>query len=158
MGIFKSAAKSGFSLKKDKEVSKGRTKLASTLLRLPVGLFVVNSGINKLGLKGEGAEGLQGMAATGIPAVNELDADTLAKAIAYSEIGIGSALIAPFIPNRLAGLALTTFGSGLLTMYLGNDENTEDDGIRPSQKGLPLAKDSWLVAIGAALMALPNQK
>ena len=43
-------------------------------------------------------------------------------------------------------------------MYFGNDENTEDDGIRPSQKGLPLAKDSWLVAIGAALMALPNQK
>ena len=30
MGIFKSAAKSGFSLKKDKEVSNGRTKLAST--------------------------------------------------------------------------------------------------------------------------------
>ena len=42
-------------------------------------------------------------------------------------------------------------------MYFGNDAMTEDDGIRPSQEGLPLSKDSWLVAIGAALMALPRK-
>lgn len=158
MSILKSAAKTGLSLKKDKEVAKGRTKLASMLLRIPTGLFIANSGINKLGLEGEGAEGLQNMAAVGIPAVKEIDADTFAKIISASEIGVGSALLAPFIPNRLAGLGLTTFACGLLTIYFRGEDNTESDGIRPSSDGTPLAKDSWLAAIGAALMALPNVK
>ena len=42
-------------------------------------------------------------------------------------------------------------------MYFGNDAMTEDDGIRPSQEGLALSKDSWLVSIGTALMALPRK-
>lgn len=133
-------------------------KLASAFLRVPTGAFILNSGIGKLGLKGEAAEGVQGFAATGIPALGKLDPDTFGKFISYSEIGIGASLLAPFVPNKLAGAALATFGSGLLTLYFNNDNMTEEDGIRPSDDGIAIAKDSWLVGIGAALIALGSTK
>ena len=47
--------------------------------------------------------------------------------------------------------------AALLTMYFGNEEMTEADGIRPSPEGIALSKDAWLVAIGAGLMALPSK-
>ncbi|PFG27601.1 Uncharacterised protein [Corynebacterium renale] len=133
-------------------------KLASAFLRVPTGAFILNSGIGKLGLKGEAAEGLQGFAATGIPALGKLDPDTFGKFISYSEIGIGASLLAPFVPNKLAGAAVAAFGSGLLTLYFNNDNMTEEDGIRPSEDGIAIAKDSWLVGIGAALIALGSTK
>lgn len=133
-------------------------KLASAFLRVPTGAFILNSGIGKLGLKGEAAEGLQGFAATGIPALGKLDADTFGKFISYSEIGVGASLLAPFVPNKLAGAAVAAFGSGLLTLYFNNDNMTEEDGIRPSEDGIAIAKDSWLVGIGAALIALGSTK
>ena len=133
------------------------TRLAAALLRVPTGLFILNSGAGKLGADEGTAEFLHGMAQTGIPALKDVDPKTCAKFVAYSETGIGAALLAPFVSNRLAGAALTTFGAGLLTMYFGNDAMTEDDGIRPSQEGLSLSKDSWLAAIGTALMALPRK-
>lgn len=129
---------------------------ASAALRVPLGLYILNSGVGKFGVGKEGAEGLQGMAATGIPALKDLDAETFAKSLATGETALGTALLAPFVSNRLAGLGLAAFGAGLLTMYFGNDAMTEDDGIRPSTEGLSLSKDSWLVAIGAGLMALPS--
>lgn len=132
--------------------------IASTILRAVTGAFILNSGWNKKDLPAEAAGGLQEMAATGIPQLKDMDADTFGKFISYSEMGVGAALLAPFVSNRLAGAALTTFGSGLLTMYFGNDDMTESDGIRPSQEGTALAKDSWLVAIGAALLLWPNDK
>ena len=59
--------------------------------------------------------------------------------------------------RAVAGLGLTAFGAGLLSMYFGGDQYTEDDGIRPSSAGLAIAKDSWLVGIGLALAALPRK-
>ncbi|MHC9579395.1 hypothetical protein ACQQ6Z_03670 [Corynebacterium diphtheriae] len=56
---------------------------------------------------------------------------------------------------RVAGLMLGAFFSGLLSMYFGEESNTEKkDGIRPSQSGLSLAKDSWLFAIAGALLTM----
>lgn len=142
---------------KAQKAAKSKTRFASGALRVPTGLYILNSGIGKIGADEGTAEFLHGMAVTGIPALKDMDKETFAKFVAYSETGIGAALLTPFVSNRLAGAALATFGAGLLTMYFGNDAMTEDDGIRPSQEGLPLSKDSWLVAIGAALMALPRK-
>lgn len=129
---------------------------ASAALRVPTGLYILNAGLGKFAAGKEEAEGLQDMAATGIPALDEFDSETFAKALATGETALGALLLMPFVSNRLAGLGLATFGAGLLTMYFGNDAMTEDDGIRPSSDGIALAKDSWLVAIGSALMALPK--
>lgn len=136
---------------------KANTKFASAALRVPTGAYILNAGLGKFEAKGEAAEGLRDLGATGIPAIKEFDAETFAKALATAETALGAGLLCPFIPNRLAGLGLTAFGAGLLTMYFGNPDMTESDGIRPSDAGKSMAKDAWLVGTGLALAALPRK-
>ncbi|SDS69270.1 DoxX family membrane protein [Corynebacterium timonense] len=136
---------------------KATTKVASVALRAPLGLYILNAGLGKFNSDEEAAQGLQDMAATGLPFVKEIEPKNFASLLAAGETALGAALLLPFIPNRLAGLGLTAFSAGLLSMYFGNPDMTEDDGIRPSQSGTSLAKDSWLGAAGVALMALPKK-
>lgn len=121
-------------------------------LRLASGAFVLNSGYSKLGMDAETAKGLQDMAVNAIPQLASLDAEDFGKYLAAGEITLGAALLAPFVPSRLAGLALTAFAGTLVTVYLRTPGMTESDGIRPSQQGTVLAKDIWLAAIGLALL------
>ncbi|GAB3849333.1 hypothetical protein [Nesterenkonia populi] len=127
-------------------------KLSTLALRTVPGAFILNAGIGKLKLDAESAAGLQGMAATGVPAVKNLPPEKFGKALAYGEIALGAALLTPLVSNRLAGLALGGFSAGMLSMYFRNDAMTEADGVRPSQDGTPLAKDAWLAAIAVALI------
>ncbi|GAA4918301.1 hypothetical protein [Nesterenkonia rhizosphaerae] len=127
-------------------------KLSTLALRTIPGAFILNSGIGKLRLNAESAAGLQDMAATGIPAVKNLPPQKFGKALAWGEIGVGAALLTPVVSNRLAGLALGGFSAGLLSMYFRNDAMTEADGVRPTQDGTALAKDTWLAAIAVALI------
>lgn len=125
--------------------------IANAVLRAVPGAFVLNSGIGKLGID-EGTAGyLQQAAAKGIPAVSQMSAKQFGQFLTYGEIAVGGALLAPFVPTRVAGLALTTFASGLVAAYFRTPEMTKDDGVRPSEEGMTLAKDIWLLAIGAAL-------
>lgn len=127
-------------------------KLDTALLRAVPGAFILNSGIGKLGIDEESAGGLQQMAANGVPMVENMTPAQFGKFLSYGEIAVGAALLLPFVPTRIAGAALTTFASGLVANYFSIDSMTEDDGIRPSQDGIPVAKDTWLAAIGLALM------
>lgn len=127
-------------------------KLSTLALRAVPGAFILNSGIGKLRLNAESAAGLQGMAATGIPAVKGLPPEQFGKALAWGEIAVGAALLTPAVNTRLAGLALGGFSAGLLSIYFRNDAMTESDGVRPSQDGTALAKDTWLAAIAVALV------
>ncbi|WP_291314487.1 DoxX family membrane protein [Corynebacterium sp. UBA2622] len=136
---------------------KADTKVASIALRAPIGLFMLNTGLEKFQADKATAEFLQNMASTGLPFVKEMDAENFAKLIAASETSLGAALLLPFVPNRLAGLGLSTFAAGLLSMYFRNPAMTQSDGIRPTQEGLDLSKNTWLAAIGAALLALPKK-
>lgn len=126
--------------------------LSNLALRAIPGAFILNSGYGKLNLDEQTAGQLQSMAANAFPAVKDLDAETFGKALAYSEFVVGGALVLPVIPSRVAGLALGAFAGGLLTMYFKTDEMTEEDGIRPSQAGTAVAKDSWIAAIALALI------
>jgi len=128
----------------------------NAVLRAVPGAFILNSGIGKLGLPPEAAAGLQGAASKGIPQLAEIPAEQFGKMLAYGEIAVGAALLIPFVPTRLAGAALATFATGLLAMYVRTPELTEKDGIRPSRAGVPIAKDSWLLAIGVALAVDPD--
>ena len=133
-------------------------KISSTILRAIPGAYILNSGISKLGLDAEAAAGLQGFAATGIPALKQLDPTTFGKLVAYGEIAVGSTLLLPFVNKRLAGLALGGFAAGMLAIYFRNEALTEADGVRPSQDGTPISKDLWLAAIAAALVLSPSDK
>lgn len=126
--------------------------LSHAALRLVTGAFILNSGIGKLKLDKEHAAGLQSMAGNAIPAVKQLEAERFGKLLCAGEITVGSMLLAPFIPARLAGLALATFSGSLVTMYLRTPWMTEADGIRPTADGTAFAKDVWMLGIATALI------
>lgn len=127
-------------------------RISNAVLRAVPGAFILNSGIGKLGIDAETASALQGMAKAAVPQVEKLSPEQFGKLLSYSEIAVGAALVLPFVPRVVAGAALAGFSGSLLAMYLKTPWMTEDDGVRPTQEGLQFAKDSWLVAIAAALL------
>jgi uncharacterized membrane protein YphA (DoxX/SURF4 family) len=125
--------------------------LGTIAMRGVTGAWILNSGINKTSMDEGTSNFVKGMAASGIPALANLTDAQFKKFISAGEITVGSALLLPFVSNKVAGVALGTFAAGLLTMYFRNESMTQEDGIRPSQDGTPLAKDMWLAAIAAGL-------
>ena len=128
-------------------------KLSHVPLRLATGAFILNSGLGKRGLQGEAAEGLHGMASVTLPGpLREMDATEFAQLLSRAEIALGVALLAPFVPSRLAGAALTAFGGGLLSLYMRTPGMRQEGSFRPTQAGTALAKDVWLVGAGLTLL------
>ena len=128
-------------------------KLSHVPLRLATGAFILNSGLGKRGLQGEAAEGLHGMASVTLPGpLREMDATEFAQLLSRAEIALGVALLAPFVPSRLAGAALTAFGGGLLSLYMQTSGMRQEGSFRPTQAGTALAKDVWLVGAGLTLL------
>jgi hypothetical protein len=70
--------------------------------------------------------------------------------LAGAEIGLGAALLLPIVPAVVAGAGLVGFAGGLLGLYLRTPGMHQ--GLRPTQQGTPIAKDVWLLGIGAALV------
>lgn len=126
--------------------------LSNAALRLTSGALILNSGIGKLGMD-EGTYGyLQQMAATGVPQVEKLSPKVFGKSLAVAETALGASLLVPVVSAKLAGLGLTAFSAGMLTMYFGDENMTQDDGIRPTQEGTSLAKDVIMLGAGLALL------
>ncbi|WNI26779.1 hypothetical protein [Streptomyces sp. ITFR-16] len=121
--------------------------------RLATGAFILNSGLGKLKADEATAETLHGMACTAYPFLKKIEPDRFTKLLAWSEITVGATLLAPFVPTRLAGLALTGFSGGLLGLYLRVPGMREPGSLRPSQNGVPLAKDVWMFGIGLGFLA-----
>ncbi|WP_334123863.1 MULTISPECIES: hypothetical protein [Glutamicibacter] len=126
--------------------------IANAALRLVSGAFILNSGINKLRIDEASAAGLQQMATNGVPQLAELEPSVFGKVVSISEISLGSALLLPLVPSRLAGLGLGAFSGVLLSSYLRTPGMTESDGVRPTADGTALAKDVWLAGIAVALI------
>lgn len=126
--------------------------LAQLPLRLTTGAFVLNSGIGKLSLSDEDAEGLQQMAANGVPVLADMSPAAFRRFIAFTEIGVGAAQLIPKVPGWLAGSALSAFSAGLLNMYLNTPGMTQEDGVRPSQDGTSVAKDVWMLGAGVSMI------
>lgn len=125
--------------------------IGNAALRLVSGAFILNAGIGKLHLAEEHAAGLQTAAARVIPQAGTLEPAQFGKLLSASEIGLGTLILLPFIPTRLAGLALGVFSGGLVATYLKSPGMTEEDGIRPTPAGTAMAKDFWLAGIAVAL-------
>lgn len=121
--------------------------------RLATGAFVLNSGLGKLKADEATAQGLHGMACTAYPFLGKLDAERFTRLLACAEIAVGGTLLAPFVPTRLAGLALTAFSGGLVGLYLRVPGMREPGSLRPTQDGVALAKDTWMLGIGLGFMS-----
>ncbi|GAA3159391.1 MULTISPECIES: hypothetical protein [Streptomyces] len=120
--------------------------------RLATGAFILNSGLGKLKADEETAAGIHGMACTAYPFLDKLEPRVFVRLLAWSEVAIGSALLAPVVPSRLAGAALTGFSAGLVGLYLRTPGMREPGSLRPTQNGIPLAKDTWMLGIGLGLL------
>src|SRR3954471_12976574 len=124
-------------------------------LRAITGAFILNSGITKLKGGQETAEGVHGFATAAYPTFKRLRPEQFTKLLAAGEIALGAALLTPVVPAALAGAGLTAFSAGLLGLYLRVPGMHREGSLEPTENGMALAKDSWLLGIGLSLLASP---
>jgi uncharacterized membrane protein YphA (DoxX/SURF4 family) len=120
-------------------------------LRLISGGYVLDSGIGKWHADDDTAKQLHGFARGAYPFLGEIDPATFTKALAAGEVGLGAALLIPLVPVVVAGIGLLGFGGALLRLYAVTPGMRRPGSVFPTPDGVALAKDAWLVAIGAAL-------
>jgi hypothetical protein len=120
--------------------------------RISAGAFILNSGLGKRGADEQAAAGMQGFAAGTYPFLKNLQPQQFAKALSTSEIAVGVLLLAPVVPTAVAGAALTVFSGGLLGLYLRTPGMRKPGSLAPTEQGLAIAKDSWLLGIGIGLL------
>ncbi|TYP82888.1 hypothetical protein [Blastococcus xanthinilyticus] len=120
--------------------------------RISAGAFILNSGLGKRGADEEAAAGMHGFASGTYPFLASVPPQQFAKALSTAEIAVGAALLTPFVPTAVAGAALTAFSGGLLGLYLKTPGMRKEGSLAPTEQGLAIAKDSWLLGIGIGLL------
>jgi hypothetical protein len=121
-------------------------------LRAITGAFVLNSGLTKLKAGPETAEGVHGFATAAYPEFKRLRPEQFTKLLGAGEVALGAALLAPMVSPALAGAGLTAFSAGLLGLYFKVPGLREEGSLKPTQEGMAIAKDSWLLGIGLSLL------
>lgn len=121
-------------------------------VRLVTGAFILDAGINHTNPDEQTAQQVHGMASGTYPFFSPLDPMTFTRLLGYGEAALGAVLLTPFVPSLLAGAGLVAFSGGLLGMYLRTPGMRRGQGLRPTPDGIPLAKDSWMLGIGAGLI------
>ncbi|MDT7565886.1 MAG: hypothetical protein QOI50_4357 [Pseudonocardiales bacterium] len=125
-----------------------RLKIHHWPSRLAVGAIVLDSGLGKRAADEQAAARLHSFASSAYPLMKRLDARTFTKLVAYGEVTLGAALLLPFVPAGVAGVGLTAFSAGLLGMYLRTPGMRQKGSLRPTEQGLALAQDAWMLGIG----------
>ena len=121
--------------------------------RLATGAYVLHAGIEKWRGSPERAAGMHGMAAGAFPLLGKLAPTTFLRLLAVAEITTGVALLAPVVPNALAGAPLTAFSAALTAMYLRTPALHKPHSVWPTPAGIGISKDVWMLAIGLSLLA-----
>ncbi|MGV9391869.1 hypothetical protein ACWDQL_22410 [Streptomyces olivaceus] len=116
--------------------------------RLATGAFILNSGLAKRGADEQTAAMMHGMAKNTYPFLGKVEPGKFVRLLSAGEIALGAALLLPVVPTALAGAGLTAFSAGLLGLYLRTPGMREEGGLRPTQEGTALAKDTWMLGIG----------
>lgn len=127
-------------------------KIRRAPLRAVTGAFILNSGLSKLNADEDTAKGTHGMAAAAYPALSDIDHKVFIRGLAIAETALGTALLLPIAPAGLVGAGLLAFSGGLITMWYRTPGMRQEGSIRPTSQGIALAKDSWMVGIGASLL------
>jgi hypothetical protein len=127
-------------------------KLRNIPTRLAAGAYILHSGLSKRDAPAEMAAGLHGLAAGAYPLVKDWTPQDFVRRLSAAEIAVGSLVLLPLVPTPLAGLALSGFGGGLVTMYLRTPSLRQPGSIWPNQNGTAVSKDVWLLGIGLGLL------
>jgi uncharacterized membrane protein YphA (DoxX/SURF4 family) len=120
--------------------------------RIATGAFILNSGVGKLSADEEAAARLHGFAVGTYPFLARLKPKDFARLLAITEMTLGSALLLPIVPTAVAGAGLAAFSGGLLGLYARTPGMRREGTPFPSEQGVALAKDSWLMGIGLGLV------
>ena len=128
-------------------------KIRRAPVRLTTGAFILNSGLDHLKADEHTAGQLHEMAAGTYPFLGKVGPKVFTKSLAVGEVVVGALLLAPIVPAKLAGLALTGFAGGLIGLYVRTPGLRREHSVFPTQQGLGYAKDTWLGAIGVSLLA-----
>ncbi|SDP57659.1 hypothetical protein SAMN04487981_12754 [Streptomyces sp. cf386] len=122
-------------------------------LRLTVGAFFLNSGLSKRDADDATAERLHQFAAATYPFLGKFGAQKFVRLLSTGEIAVAAALLLPVIPAAVAGAALTAFSCGTLGLYLRTPGMRQEGSLRPTEQGIVLAKDVWMLGVGISLIA-----
>ncbi len=114
---------------------------------------MLHSGLEKQSADEEHAKRLHGLASGTYRTLENLEPPRFTKLLSVAEIALGAALLAPFVPDRLAGAGLAAFSGGLLGMYWKTPGLRKDNSIWPSQAGIGISKDVFMLGIGLGLLA-----
>jgi hypothetical protein len=128
------------------------SKLRRAPLRITTGAFILNSGLGKLNGDDDTAKAVHGMATGAYPFLDKVPPKPFLKGLALAEIGLGGALLLPLVPAGLAGLGLTGFSAAQLTMWWRTPGMHGEGTPRPTQQGIPIAKDVWMLGSGVSLV------
>jgi hypothetical protein len=120
--------------------------------RIAAGAFILNSGVGKWSADEETAAQLHGFAVGAYPFLAKLKPKDFVRLLSATEITLGAALLVPVIPSALVGAGLTAFSGGLLGLYARTPGMRKDGTPFPTQQGIPLAKDAWMLGIGLGLV------
>ncbi|GAA4057790.1 MULTISPECIES: hypothetical protein [Actinomadura] len=130
-----------------------KLKLRTVPSRLASGAYILHSGLELWNGDEEQATATHGMAAAAFPFLKGVPPRRFLRLLAAGQIATGAALLAPFVPNALAGTALTGFGGSLVAFYLRAPGLRKPGSVWPSQAGIGVSKDVWLLGIGLGLLA-----
>ena len=130
------------------------TKLWHVPVRLATGAVILDQGLGKLGADEERAKWLHERAVIAFPELfKDMDPQDFAQLFTACEISLGGALLGiGIVPSGLAGLGLVGFGGALTRLYLTAPGLRREGSLAPTPQGIALVKDSWMLAIGAALV------
>jgi hypothetical protein len=120
--------------------------------RLATGAYILHSGLQKRDADEETAKGLHGMAVQAYPVLEHMPPDRFVRLLSAAEIATGGALLLPLVPSALAGAALTAFSGALVGLYARSPGMREPGSPWPTERGVALSKDSWMLGIGLGLL------
>ncbi len=121
--------------------------------RAAAGSYVLHSGLEKWNGSEEQAKGLHAAASGAYPVLDKVPPTTFLKVLSAAEIGTGGAPAAARRQQQARRSRLTAFAGSLVGMYLRTPGLRQPGSVWPSQAGIGVSKDIWMVGIGLGLLA-----
>lgn len=131
----------------------GKLSVKDIPTRVSTGGYVLHGGWEKWRADEEHAGSVHAMAAGAFPLLTKVPPRAFLKLLAGAELAVGVALLAPVVPNRVAGGALTAFAGGLMALYQRTPALHKPGSIWPTPAGTGVSKDVWMLGIGLGLLA-----
>jgi uncharacterized membrane protein YphA (DoxX/SURF4 family) len=128
-------------------------KLRELPARAVTGAYILHSGLDKWRGTEDTAKAVHGMATGTYPVFGSLSPTQFLRLLAAGEIATGAALLAPMVPTAAAGAALTGFSGALLGLYVRTPGLRKPGSVWPTQQGIAISKDAWLLGVGLGLLA-----